>query len=194
MAQEGEEGYKAQLIQRKKAGDSEGAHKVQELMLLNEGQIEIAQCRIIQESLDGSPIEAPTKKSQTSDLPSKEDSPHRSTDDSIECDVALQYVAPGGRLEKELQTASNRYKARLEGLNLLIEQKTQLLNDSWWATSKGPVVAASIKAVCDEFQEIISITNPAAAKMSETEEYLQTNRLIRSNRTSTSIYLLHVLL
>jgi hypothetical protein len=91
------------------------------------------------------------------------------TDD---CAAAVQYVSPGGQLEQDLSKAIATASAHQTGLTDLVNAKKQLMDDTWWATSSGPVVAAQIKVITDEIQDLGSALYPEEAKLKESQEKL----------------------
>jgi len=89
-----------------------------------------------------------------------------------DCESALAYVAPGEGLDKDLDVAVKQAVAHKQGLDLLQQTKADLLSDSWWASSTGPVVASQIKYVCDEVQDWAAALNPEGTKISEGKDAL----------------------
>jgi len=92
--------------------------------------------------------------------------------DVTDCDSALQYAGDADGLQKDLDVAIAQQRAHENGLNFQQKLKADLLSDSWWATSKGPVVAAQIKVVCDEVQDWVSVLNPEEAELSQGKDAL----------------------
>jgi hypothetical protein len=90
-----------------------------------------------------------------------------------ECASALKYVSdPTNGLQADLERALNTYAVEKEGLKAQQDLKAQLLNDSWWATSSGPVVAARIKYYADELQDWVSVFLPAEAELNQAKQAL----------------------
>jgi hypothetical protein len=88
------------------------------------------------------------------------------------CAEALEYVNDPDGLEKDLNDGVNRLNIHSEGLRLQQNVKDELLSDSWWATSSGPVVAAQIKVITDEVQDWVSIIYPEEAKLKQAQKNL----------------------
>jgi hypothetical protein len=89
-----------------------------------------------------------------------------------DCDSALQYVADPNGLQRDLDVAIAQRRVHEDGLTLQQNLKAELLSNSWWATSKGPVVAAQIEAVCNEVQDFVAMWNPEEAKLNQGKDLL----------------------
>ena len=89
-----------------------------------------------------------------------------------DCDAARKYVADPNGLQRDLDVAIAQRRAHEDGLTIQQNLKAELLNDSWWERSKGPVVAAQIEAVCNEVQDFVAIWNPEEAKLSQGKDML----------------------
>jgi hypothetical protein len=125
-----------------------------DFQLMAAGFVDVAKCRLGQ---------AGTQQSVNAMLNDKQ---------IADCDSALQYVADPNGLQRDLDVAIAQRRAHENGLNFQQNLKAKLLNDSWWATSKGPVVAAQIEAVCNEVQDFVAIWNPEEAKLSQGKDLL----------------------
>lgn len=88
------------------------------------------------------------------------------------CAEALEYINDPDGLDKDLNDAVNRLNIYAEGLHLQQSVKDELLSDSWWATSSGPVVAAQIKVVTDEVQDWASMIYPEEVKLKQAQKNL----------------------
>lgn len=140
-----------------------------------DGFVDVAKCRLGQPA---SPQITPSLIDANAFKQSGGDSIDKSVDDLLrardatDCDSALQYVGDANGLQKDLDVAIAQQRAHENGLNFQQKLKADLLSDSWWATSKGPVVAAQIKVVCDEVQDWVSVLNPEEAELSKGKDAL----------------------
>lgn len=143
--------------------------------MMADGFIDIAKCRLGQPSQQ---LTTPTLIDPNAFKQGGDDSIDKSVDDLLrahdvtDCDSALQYVGDVNGLQKDLDVAVAQQRAHEAGLDRVQTVKDDLLKDSWWATSKGPVVAAQIKVVCDEVQDWVSIVDPEEAKLSQGKDAL----------------------
>jgi hypothetical protein len=91
------------------------------------------------------------------------------TDD---CTSARLYVNDPNGLQADLDYAVNKYMIAKEGLKAQQALKAQLLDDSWWAASEGPVVAAQIKYYTDEMQDWVAGLIPEEGALSSAQKAL----------------------
>lgn len=103
---------------------------------------------------------------------SKTAQPYKQVAGHADCDSALQYVSDPNGLQKDLDLAVAQRRIHENGMHLQQKLKADLLKDSWWDASPGPVVAAHIKVACDEFQDWVSVLNPEEAKLEEGKDQL----------------------
>ncbi len=125
-----------------------------DFQLMAEGFVDVARCRLGQ---------ADTQQSVNATLNDKQ---------TADCDSALKYVTGPNGLQRDLDVAIAQRRAHEDGLTLQQSLKAQLLNNSWWETSQGPVIAAQIEVVCNEVQDFVAMWNPEEAKLSQGKDLL----------------------
>lgn len=79
----------------------------------------------------------------------------RSAEEEAYCQKLVKYRDE--KLLKEFNSAFDKYLIRQEGVADLQKQKASLASDNWWATSDGPILAATIKLYCDIMTDVLVI-------------------------------------
>lgn len=152
-----------------------GPEAASELKAIADGFLDVANCRL---GAGGATFQTPTLIDANTFKAAGSDTIDQSVANLLDqygatdCDSALQYVNDPNGLQKELDSAVSQRRIRENGLNLQQDLKADLFNNSWWETSKGPVILAHINMACNEFQDWVSALNPEAAKLSEGKDLL----------------------
>ena len=86
------------------------------------------------------------------------------------------------RLYRAWESTMARYRVSTETAALLAQTKRQLLDSTWWARSRGPVVALAMKQLADTISGVLTAASPRASvlllsRLSGERASLSTRRL-----------------